>query len=178
MGAHGVANYLEQILYACFELKDTKVLFLLIGQGMEKKRLVAKAQELDLTNIRFLDPVPKSEVFKYILASDIGASVLKKVDAFKTVYSNKTFDYFSCKVPVLMAIDGVSRELVESANAGVYVEPENPSDLAKKVRYYLDNPNILEVQGINGYEYAKKNFDRVVLANEYISQIKRSINYV
>jgi glycosyltransferase involved in cell wall biosynthesis len=178
VGAHGVANYLEQILYACLELKHTRVLFLLIGQGMEKKKLVAKAKELDLSNIRFLDPVPKSEVFKYILASEMGASVLKKVDAFKTVYSNKTFDYFSCKVPVLMAIDGVSRELVESANAGAYVEPENPSDLAEKVRYYIDNPNILEEQGMNGYKYAKKNFDRVELANEYISQIKRNINHV
>ncbi len=125
VGAHGIANHLQQLLAAGKALEDTNVLFLLIGQGMEKERLKQMSAEMNLNNIRFIDPVLKKEVFKYIIASEMGASVLKKVDAFKTVYSNKTFDYMCCKVPVLMAIDGVSRELVEEAQCGVYVEPEN-----------------------------------------------------
>src|SRR5690606_40379851 len=72
------------------DLEDTNVLFLLIGQGMEKVRLMEKAKEMDVKNVRFLDPVPKKDVFKYILASEMGASVLKKVDTFKTVYSNRS----------------------------------------------------------------------------------------
>ena len=57
-----------------------------------------------LKNVVFVDPVPKEEVFKYILASDMGCSGLEKVDTFKTIYSNKTFDYMSCKTPILLAI--------------------------------------------------------------------------
>ncbi|NDC40781.1 MAG: glycosyltransferase WbuB, partial [Chitinophagia bacterium] len=129
VGAHGVANHLEQVIDAGEALKDTNVLFLLIGQGMEKPRLVKLAEERKVTNVRFLDSVPKAEVFRYILASEMGASVLKRVDTFKTVYSNKTFDYMSCKKPILMAIDGVSRELLEDAGAGTYVEPENIAEL-------------------------------------------------
>jgi glycosyltransferase involved in cell wall biosynthesis len=173
VGAHGVANHLDQVLDAAEALANTKVLFLLIGQGMEKARLQEKAQQMGLTNVIFLDSVPKKEVFKYILASDMGASVLKKVDTFKTVYSNKTFDYFSCKKPVLMAIDGVSRELVEKANAGVYVEPENTQAFNSIIRQYLNNPQRLIEEGENGYRFAKTNFDRQVLAKKYLNELQK-----
>lgn len=173
VGAHGVANHLEQILETGLLLADTNVLFLLIGDGMEKKRLQALAHEMQVTNVRFLEPVPKIEVFKYILASDMGASVLKNVDTFKTVYSNKTFDYMSCKRPILMAIDGVSKELVEEAKAGVFVEPENAADFAKKIRLYLANPNKGIEEGENGYKFAKDNFDRTFLAKKYIESMRK-----
>nr|WP_294995082.1 glycosyltransferase family 4 protein [uncultured Sediminibacterium sp.] len=171
VGAHGVANHLEQVLETANLLRNEKVMFWLIGDGMEKQRLKEKAREMQLTNVQFFDPVPKAEVFKYILASDVGASVLKKADAFKTVYSNKTFDYMSCKKPILMVIDGVSKQLIEEAKAGLYVEPENPGDFAEKIRYYMRNSNMLSVHGNNGYQYAINNFDRNVLANRYIDII-------
>ncbi|WP_338410875.1 glycosyltransferase family 4 protein [uncultured Flavobacterium sp.] len=176
VGAHGVANHLEQIIETGKLLKDTNVLFLLIGGGMEKKRLIELSIQKKVTNVRFVDPVPKAEVFKYILASDMGTSVLKNVDTFKTVYSNKTFDYMSCKKPILMAIDGVSRKLVETADAGVFVKPENPEDFALKIKNYLSDPEKGIIQGKKGYSYAKENFDRIVLADEYIVLIEKKIN--
>ena len=173
VGAHGVANHLDQLLDAGKALEDTNVLFLLIGQGMEKERLKQKVKEMNMINVRFMDPVPKKEVFKYILASEMGASILKKVDTFKTVYSNKTFDYMSCKKPILMAIDGVSKELIEKADAGIFVEPENPEDFAGKIRIYIKNPDLVKIQGENGYRYAKQYFDRNVLAKQYLTEIQK-----
>lgn len=176
VGAHGVANHLQQILETGKLLEDTNVLFLLIGQGMEKNKLMQLAKSMKCVNVRFIDPVPKKEVFKYILASEMGTSVLKKVDTFKTIYSNKTFDYMSCKKPILMAIDGVSRELVEAADAGVFVEPENPKDFASKVRFYLGNKELLKKQGENGYLYSKKHFDREVLSKKYLLEIDKLLS--
>ena len=171
VGAHGVANHLEQLLDAGEALADTNVLFLLIGQGMEKERVMKLAKDRNVSNVRFLDSVPKAEVFRYILASEMGASVLKRVDTFKTVYSNKTFDYMSCKKPILMAIDGVSRELVEAAGAGVYVEPENAAEYNRIIRQYLNDPERLQREGESGYRFAQQNFDREVLANRYLGYI-------
>jgi glycosyltransferase involved in cell wall biosynthesis len=170
-GAHGVSNSLTQILRAAALLSDTNAHFVLIGDGPEKRSLIAEAHAKGLNNITFIDPLPKPEVLKYICAADAGMSVLKQAEIFKTIYSNKTFDYFSCQKPVLLAIDGASRELVESANAGVFVEPENPQDLAGKIRYYMDNPSVAASQGVNGYLFAKKHFDREVLAKQYLTHI-------
>ena len=171
VGAHGVANHLQQVLEAGKALEDTNVLFLLIGEGMEKERLQQMTLDMKLNNVRFIDSVPKKEVFKYIIASEMGASVLKKVDTFKTVFSNKTFDYMSCKVPVLMAIDGVSRELVEKAQCGTYIEPENIEEYNRIIRLYLNDFDRIKREGSNGYNYAKIHFDRDVLAKKYLKEI-------
>jgi glycosyltransferase involved in cell wall biosynthesis len=175
VGAHGVANHLIQILETAELLRDENLLFLLIGDGMQKAMLKKIAIEKQLLNVRFVDSVPKSEVFKYILASNMGTSVLKKVDTFKTVYSNKSFDYMSCKKPILMLIDGVSRELVESAKCGIYVEPENPSDFRNKILLYLNDKDRLIQEGLNGYNFAKTYFDRNYLAEKYLIEIKKIV---
>jgi glycosyltransferase involved in cell wall biosynthesis len=98
-------------------------------------------------------------------------SVLKRVDTFKTVYSNKTFDYMSCKKPILMAIDGVSRKLVEDAAAGFYVEPENIQEYTRIITYYMAHPESIAQQGLNGYNYARKYFDRQALSTSYRKEL-------
>jgi glycosyltransferase involved in cell wall biosynthesis len=175
VGAHGVANHLQQILEVAKKLEDTNVLFLLIGDGMKKNRLKALANEMELQNVRFIDPIAKANVFKFILASEMGTSVLKNVDTFKTVYSNKSFDYMSCKKPILMAIDGVSRKLVEDANAGSFVEPENIEDFNNVIRNYLSNPDLLKLQGESGYQFAKLNFDRETLSTKYMEKLNQIV---
>ncbi len=176
VGAHGVANHLIQLVDAAEKLKDTNVVFQLIGAGMKKEELKTAVAKRKLKNVVFVDSIAKSEVFKYILASDMGASVLKKVDTFKTIYSNKTFDYMSCKKPTLLLIDGVSRQLVETAKCGVYAEPEDIQDIVAKVTWCLANQKELPQMGRNGYQYAKEYFDRTTLANEYLAHIQMIVD--
>lgn len=176
VGAHGVANCLTQIIEAAELLADTRAHFVLVGDGAEKQMLVNEVQKRELKNVTFIPQVPKSEVFKYILAADAGLSVLKQAEIFKTVYSNKTFDYFACKKPVLIAIDGISRELVEQAGAGTFAEPEHPEDLAAKVHLYLKKPEFAKQQGNNGYLYAKEHFDRKQLADRYLLVIQKTLH--
>ena len=175
VGAHGVANHLIQVVDAAEKLQDTNIIFQLIGSGMEKEMLKNEVKKRDLKNIIFVDPVSKSEVFKYILASDMGASILAKNDTFKTIYSNKTFDYMSCKIPILLLIDGVSRELVETANCGIYAEPENINDIVDKINWCIKNQSKLSKMGVNGYSYAKDRFDRIKLSKKYITEIENKL---
>ncbi len=171
VGAHGVANHLIQLIDAAEQLQDTNVLFLLIGAGMKKPELQEIVRTRNLKNVKFIGSVAKEDVFKYIFASEMGTSVLKKVDTFKTIYSNKTFDYMSCKKPILMAIDGVSRQLIEDAECGFYVEPENTKEIVDTIRKIIKVPEKLNELGMNGYIYAKRHFDRNILAQEYLKKL-------
>jgi glycosyltransferase involved in cell wall biosynthesis len=168
VGAHGVANHLIQLLDAAELLRDEPIVIQLIGDGMQKAMLIEEAKKRNLENVVFVASVPKAEVFKYILASDVGLSVLKKVETFKTIYSNKTFDYMACQRPIVLCIDGVSRELVEEADCGRYAEPENPRAIADALLYYANHPDEVKRQGINGFNHAKQHFDRQHLALQYL----------
>ena len=75
-----------------------------------------------------------------------------------------------------MAIDGVSRALIEEANCGFYVEPENSFLIAEKAKELLNltDDTLIKI-GENGFKFAKKNFDRKKLAIKYSSLIEKKI---
>lgn len=176
VGAHGKANHLIQVLDAAKLLEDiNEIMFALVGSGPEKENLKKEAQNRTLGNIAFYDSMPKKEVLKMVKAADVGASVLKANDTFKTIYSNKTFDYMSCKKPILLVIDGVSRELVETAGCGIFAEPENPEDISKKAYHMYQMKGLLSEQGQRGYVYGKKHFDRAKLADEYLGHLQNMV---
>jgi len=177
-GAHGVANDLMQIIEVAHKMRDNQdIQFVLIGDGMQKTMLQEKAKEYHLNNLEFIDSVPKHEVVDYINAVDICMAILKKTDTFKTVYPNKVFDYMSCKKPVVVTIDGITRALIEKADCGLYSPPENIDDFENCIKQYSEmNTEKLAQLGNNGFTCVKENFDREKLAEKYIEVIKKVVN--
>lgn len=176
-GAHGIANDLMQIIEVANIYKnDNTLLFVLVGDGMQKEMLQKKAKFYHLTNVQFIDPVPKHQVNDYIEAADICMATLKKSETFKTVYPNKVFDYLRCKKPVLVTIDGITRKLIESSKSGLYAEAGSSISLSKAVLVLKDLPSHLLYQmGENGFNYVEKYFNREVLAAKYLAIIKKEV---
>lgn len=177
LGAHGVANNLISLLKvaeACRSIPE--IVIMLVGDGMEKAHLQKVATEMNLTNVLFVPPQPKSKIPDFCRASDICTAVLKKVDTFKTVYPNKVFDYMSCAKPILIGIDGVARELVEESQSGYYVDPENPGDFKEKILELMNNPDLREELGLNGYSYVKEFFSRDSLAKKYELELNKLVD--
>jgi glycosyltransferase involved in cell wall biosynthesis len=177
VGAHGVANHLEQLLEAARLLKPNHpdTLIMLVGNGMEKPMLKEKAKQWNLDNVVFVDSVGKEAIVDYVNASDVCTAVLKKIDTFKTVYPNKMFDYMSAKRPVIMGIDGVARKLVEEAQAGLYVEPENPEQFVAAVLKLKTAPEFARLCGERGLDYVQKNFARDALAARYLAILAEKV---
>jgi len=177
-GTHGLANDLMQIVDVAKKLKDNpKILFVLIGDGMQKPLLKRKVKEYGLKNVQFIDSVSKDVVGDFINASDVCMAILKKTDTFKTIYPNKVFDYMSCKKPSLVTIDGITRELIENSKNGYYAEPENSDDFYLKIEEFLSkSESEMKEMGESGYQYVKEHFDRNKLAEFYIKIIKNILD--
>lgn len=172
-GAHGIANHLWQYIDTADRLRDRDdILLASVGSGPEKEALVAETKNRGLTNLQWLDGVPKSEMPDLVRAADASTAILKKVDTFKTVYPNKIFDAMASGRPVLCAIDGVARELVEDAQAGYFVEPENPDDFADKIVRLANEPDERELMGERGRAYVEQHFGRDSLAQKYLDILK------
>lgn len=169
-GAHGISNDLDIVLESANQIKkDQTIKFVFVGDGKEKARLIQKAKELALENVLFLPSVPKTEMAEVIAGADACLAILKPLELYKTTYPNKVFDYMAAGKPVLLAIDGVIREVVEKAHAGIFVEPGNSQSLADGVTWVKENPEKAVVLGNNGEEYVKIYFHRGQLAEKFES---------
>jgi glycosyltransferase involved in cell wall biosynthesis len=166
-GAHGLANDLGTILEAAHLLRDHPgIVIVLLGDGKEKPALVKRAQELNLTNVLFTSPLPKEQMPVALAAADACLAILKPIPLFATVYPNKVFDYMAAGKPVVLAIKGVIREVIESVQAGIPVEPGDAAGIAQAIKKLADQPELGREMGQRGRQFVETHFDRAVLAGK------------
>jgi len=174
IGTHGMAHSLETLLYAMSKLRDhpcgNKIRLVLLGDGARKQFLKDEANQLNLTNVIFIDTVSKEKVSDYWSILDISIIHLKKTELFKTVIPSKLFECMGMGLPVLHGVEGESGDIVAETNCGVLFESENVDQLIEKLLYLQSEPAHLEILGQNALESAKK-YDRTPLARQMLDSL-------
>jgi glycosyltransferase involved in cell wall biosynthesis len=168
-GAHGLSNDLGILLEAANLLKDRpEIVIVLLGDGKEKPTLQARASELGLTNVLFVPPVPKLQMPDVLAASNACIAILKPIPLYATVYPNKVFDYMAAAKPVILAINGVIQQVIESARAGLSIPPGDPASMAQAIRFLADHPEESRAMGSKGRRCVEESFDRSLLAEKLL----------
>lgn len=135
-GTLGVANALDTLLEAASLLKgDNRFAFVLVGGGKEKKNLQDLANRLGLTNVYFIDPIPKKEIQAMLKEFDLSYIGLTNDPLFRFgVSPNKLFDYLYAGKPILYAIDSGKYRPIEDLNVGRQLTPQNSKELADAIQ--------------------------------------------
>lgn len=170
-GAHGPANALDTIVETARLLRNrADIRFILVGDGPVKPSLVTKATSYGLSNVSFMDPVPKDHMPSLLAAADATVITLRAADAFSYAVSpNKLFDYMAAGKPVLCAVPGDMAQMVEEEGAGVAVRPEDPQALASAViRLANMPPSELNAMGQKGRLLVETRFSRERLVDELV----------
>jgi len=165
IGTHGMAHGLEFIIESIKDLKDKNIHFLFVGTGAKKEATVNLAKKLRLTNVTFLDPVPKSEVNRYISIIDVALVPLTKTVIHASLIPSKIFESSAMKKPMLLGVEGEAKEIVEHHHAGVSFEPENKKEFLEALQKISSSDEYyLELQ--KGCTELAKAFDRKNLAKK------------
>ncbi len=127
-----------------------------------------RAQELHLDNVNFAPAVPKSGMSSALAAADACIAILKPLDEYKTTYPNKVFDYMAAGRPVVLAIDGVIRHVVEQAQCGIFVQPGNAPQMADAIRWLAQDPVRSRDMGLNGREFLESHFSREAIGEKLV----------
>ncbi|MGO8821666.1 MAG: glycosyltransferase family 4 protein [Desulfomonilaceae bacterium] len=173
-GALGKANDIDTIFRASQRLINHRdIRFLLIGNGIEKKRLETLISKDGIQNVLFLGVLSKSEVASALAASDVCVATLKNIPMFTTTYPNKVFDYMAARKPTVLAIDGVIREVIQNAGGGISVTPGNDEELAAAIMKLHDDPALGYRMGKAAREYVVKNFNRNDQSRLFEATLKR-----
>ncbi len=166
-GAHGLSNDLGVVLGAAkLLLGRTDIKIVLLGDGKDKPALQAQASREGLTNLVFISPVPKLEVPVALSAADACIAILKPLTLYQTTYPNKVFDYMAAGKPVILAIEGVIKDVIENAGAGIPVPPGDPQALAQAIQKLADDPPLARQMGRQARIYVASHFDRSILASK------------
>jgi glycosyltransferase involved in cell wall biosynthesis len=107
-----------------------------------------------------------------LAGADACIAILKPLDEYKTTYPNKVFDYMAAGRPVLLAIDGVIREVVEAAGCGIFAEPGDPSALAEAIRKLALDKEKARQMGLRGRAYLEAHFSRAVIGEKLLGLLE------
>ncbi len=170
IGTIGNAHGLETLVEAATLLRERapNVLFLLVGEGAEKQRIVSLANARGLTNVLFVGQQPRGKIPAYLAASDACLVLLKNAELFKTVLPTKMLEFMSCARPVILGVDGHAREIMEQANAGIFIQPEDPAKLVEAILRLAADPALCESLGRNGRRHVLQFFSREHTARTYL----------
>ena len=166
-GAHGPANGLDLVLDAAAAVarEHPEVRFLLVGDGVAKEQLMARAAREGLSNVDFRAPVPKDEMAALLGAADVGLDVLADIPLFRYgVSPNKLFDYMAAGLPSITNTRGEVAALVDEAGAGLSVAPDGLSDAVRRMATSTQEER--QAWGASGREYIGRTRSRTALAGK------------
>ena len=176
-GAFGQANDIDTILRAAGRLSgEEKIRFVLFGDGKERARLQSETERMKLKNIIFAGVRPKKEMPCVVASADVCLAILQDIPMFRTTYPNKVFDYMAAGRATVLVIDGVSRQLIEASDGGVFVQPGDDELLAKTILELSNDRKRVRQMGQNARDYLVKHLDRRDKLNETLELLTRLVN--
>ncbi|MBO7611917.1 MAG: glycosyltransferase family 4 protein [Elusimicrobia bacterium] len=179
IGTIGMACGLKVVINAAKILKEKKlddISFMLVGDGAIKDELEQEVKNTKLDNIIFTGLRPKKEIVDWINLSDVSLVHLKKTDLFKTVMPSKIFESAACKIPILIGVDGFARQFVETANAGIYFEPENVDGLVNAIVKFYNDKKLIKELGENAFNNIALKYNRDNQAAKYLEVMNSVIS--
>ena len=175
VGTHGLAHGLDTLLDAAAILskipEGQHIRILLLGHGARKNALVARAKEMSLQNVIFVDSVPKDQVADYWALLDVAIIHLKRDPLFKTVIPSKLFECMAMGLPVLHGVEGESADIVCREGNGEVFEPENAEALADALQRLSADSGALKIYRERSLAAAPK-YDRANQATLMLDSLK------
>ena len=154
----GKPQKLENILeLAKKSLIDKTLKFLFVGKGTERNLLENKMKNEEISNIKFLDYIPREDYELITAACDIG---LVSLDERFTIpnFPSKTTDYFKLELPILASLDSCAaadygKFLQDEVKGGLFALAGDTDELYSQL-LKLKNNNELKIElGKNGRQY-------------------------
>jgi glycosyltransferase involved in cell wall biosynthesis len=131
------------------------VTFLLVGDGPNLEKCKEMVPTENKNSLKFLGQ--QNDVESIIHIFNIGVLTTNDL-VHKEGVSNSIMEYMAFAKPVIASDGGGTNEIVVDGKTGYIVEPGNADQLAGKIEYLLDNPELSIEMGFLGYQRVLEEF--------------------
>lgn len=170
-GNIGKMQNVEVIIEAAGKIQHREdIRFLIIGDGVERKRMEKKIRDRKLSNVEIL-PFQPSRLAVHIYSS-AGVNIIPLVNGgTKTALPSKTGIILSCGKPVIACVDQDSKfaSMIREKANGAVVSPGDADSLAKKIEFFAE---------YHSEEYSCECFKEFFLRKKNIGRYKESIKKI
>jgi len=175
VGNIGVSQALKIVVKAA-EKTGLDILFLIVGEGLEKKQLLKMSKEKKLSNkILFLNGMPRNKIIDIYRLSDILFLQLKNINLFKGAIPSKIFEYLGSGLPIIYGLNGIVVDILNESENGIRIKPECEEDLVEAIKIIRNKYNLYLEKAKRGRDFAIKHYLREKIMNDYVKFIENSI---
>ena len=180
-GNIGTAQSFETILSAAETLREHREIhWIILGDGRQARWVQEEVSKRNLSQcVHLLGRYPMESMPEWFARAEVLLVSLRKDPIFALTIPSKIQSYMACGRPILASLEGEGARIVEEAQAGIVVPPEDASALAKAVlQLSLMRPSERETLGQNGRRYFLQEFDRDTLLVRLDSWMKELVGEV
>lgn len=176
-GVIGYSQDIDVVLRAARLLRQKKeILFLIVGDGVEKPRLIDKAERMALDNVRFMPMQPRAAYPLILQSSDVCLATLNQ-EVRSPVVPSKILSIMASRKPLIACMDsgGDAANVVRDADCGFVYPAGDHKGLAEAVCKLYDSPVLRERLGANGRAFCESNFSLDTCADKYVELFERIV---
>ena len=174
-GVLGYSQDIDVILEAACLLKDRhEILFLIVGDGVEKDRLMKKARALGCRNVLFL-PMQARQMYPDVLAASDVCLVTLHQEVVSPVVPSKILSVMAAGKPLLACMNpqGDAAEVIRTAGCGAVLAAGDAAGLAEAIVKLQEDPGLRMQWGRNGRAYCVGNFSLDRCTERYVDLFNR-----
>lgn len=160
---------IEHIVRAAKILENqSDIEFRLLGKGQTFNKIKQLSEELNVKNVKFLEPVVYEQLPEYLAQADIVLGIFGKTAKAARVIPNKVFEALAMQKAVITEDSPAIRELLNDGENVSLCQSANPRDLANKILELKDNHKLCEQVAENGYQLFKTKLTPKVLVKDLL----------
>jgi len=180
-GNIGPAQSMEAVINTAYMLqnsgKSDLVTFCFLGGGVGKDKLIKKTNSMKLENVVFFQRVSSDEVGAYLAAADVLFLHLRSDPLFEITLPSKIQAYMYAGKPILAAIKGEGKRLIELADSGISASPEEPDSILQAINSFLKmTEEDRRAMGERGYNFYKQELSMEKGIKEFHDIFSKLIN--
>lgn len=166
-GNIGAVQSVETVIRAAEKLKNEPVKFRIVGGGTDLDRMKGLAEGLE--SITFYGRRPLEEMPSFYAKADAMLVTLAADPVLSLTLPGKVQSYMAVGKPIIGAIDGETKEVIESAHCGFCGKAENVDELVENIKKFIRSDK-REEMGMNARKYYEENFEEKLFMDKLESK--------
>jgi hypothetical protein len=178
-GNVGEAQNFDKVLDTARILKNHHdIKWIIVGSGRELEKIKKITQVENINNFILEGKISIQDINYYHSIADVLFISLKSGKAISSTIPGKLQTYLETNKFILGMIEGEAKKIIQDSGMGCCVNPDCPEDLAKKILYLKNNPDIIKKinNSSQGRKYLDKHFNKDFILNCLIKNFNEAYN--